>query len=98
MEDPKDIRAKLVARYGQSQDPEVRAWLMTELMACDRAIEQEELNVGDARRCPHHPHIKTSSEDGMHDAPCHACEAAMDDDDFGGYPSPTPPRTYEGGW
>jgi hypothetical protein len=36
---------------------------------------------GDARRCPRHPHIKTSSDDGMHDAPCGACEAAMSDDD-----------------
>jgi hypothetical protein len=33
---------------------------------------------GDPRRCPHHPHVKTSSDDGMFDAPCGECEAAMD--------------------
>jgi hypothetical protein len=30
--------------------------------------------MGDARRCPSHPHIKTSSDDGLHDAPCGECE------------------------
>jgi hypothetical protein len=37
--------------------------------------------LGDPRRCPRHPHVKTSSNDGMHDAPCGACEAEMDLDD-----------------
>jgi hypothetical protein len=40
----------------------------------DRAPE------GDARRCPRHPHIATSSADGLFDAPCGACEFAMEDD------------------
>ena len=31
---------------------------------------------GDARRCCHHPEVKTSSDDGMFDAPCHKCEGA----------------------
>lgn len=29
---------------------------------------------GDARRCPKHPHIKTSSDDGMFDCDCGECE------------------------
>jgi len=29
---------------------------------------------GDPRRCPRHPGIATSSGDGLHDAPCGACE------------------------
>jgi len=34
--------------------------------------------LGDARRCPRHPHVKTSSDDGMFDAPCGECEYEMD--------------------
>ena len=30
--------------------------------------------TGDARRCPAHPWIATSSPDGMFDAPCGRCE------------------------
>jgi hypothetical protein len=30
--------------------------------------------LGDPRRCPRHPNEKTSSPDGMFDAPCAACE------------------------
>lgn len=37
---------------------------------------------GDPRRCPSHPHVVTSSPDGMFDAPCGVCEAAMDRDDL----------------
>ena len=29
---------------------------------------------GDARRCPKHPHVKTSSDDGMFDCDCGECE------------------------
>ena len=39
--------------------------------------------MGDARRCPCHPHVVTSSADGMFDAPCGECEAAMEDDYVG---------------
>lgn len=35
---------------------------------------------GDPRRCPHHPHVVTSSPDGMFDAPCGECEYAMYED------------------
>lgn len=34
---------------------------------------------GDSRRCPVHPHVRTSSNDGMFDGPCNECEAEMDD-------------------
>lgn len=34
--------------------------------------------TGDARRCPRHPHVRTSSADGMFDGLCGECEAAMD--------------------
>jgi hypothetical protein len=29
---------------------------------------------GDPRRCPRHPHVATSSGDGMFDGLCHICE------------------------
>jgi hypothetical protein len=59
--------------------------------------EQEERDyelgaqLGDPRRCPRHPWVKTSSPDGMFDAPCNLCEyecdmafeAARPDDPFG---------------
>lgn len=35
---------------------------------------------GDARRCPRHPHVKTSSDDGMFDGVCGLCEMDMEDD------------------
>lgn len=40
-------------------------------------LHDEYLSVGDARRCPFHPGEKTSSDDGMFDAPCGECEFAM---------------------
>jgi hypothetical protein len=36
--------------------------------------------MGDPRRCPHHPHVITSSPDGMFDAPCDVCEGMMSED------------------
>jgi len=33
---------------------------------------------GDARRCPRHPNVRTSSPDGMFDGLCGECEAEMD--------------------
>jgi hypothetical protein len=35
-------------------------------------------NLGDPRRCPRHPHVATSSPDGMFDGLCGECEAEMD--------------------
>ena len=34
--------------------------------------------IGDARRCPRHPGIKTSSDDGMFDGLCGRCEYESD--------------------
>ncbi len=43
-------------------------------------MQNEFFAQGDARRCPRHPHIKTSSDDGMFDtAGCEACEGEMKD-------------------
>lgn len=36
--------------------------------------------MGDPRRCPVHPDVRTSSNDGMFDAPCGKCEAKMEED------------------
>lgn len=36
-------------------------------------------NLGDARRCPRHPHVKTSPDDGMFDGVCGECEHEMAD-------------------
>lgn len=33
--------------------------------------------LGDPRRCPVHPHVATSSPDGMFDTPCYECEGEM---------------------
>lgn len=42
---------------------------------------------GDARRCQHHPDVKTSSDDGMFDGLCWKCESAMDEDaQWDGFP------------
>lgn len=46
----------------------------------DEAREHEAFASGDARRCPVHPGEKTSSDDGMFDAPCPRCEAEVDAD------------------
>lgn len=37
--------------------------------------DEEGAQYGDPRRCPHHPHVTTSSPDGLFDAPCGECEA-----------------------
>ena len=39
---------------------------------------------GDARRCPNHPEVRTSSPDGMFDGLCWICESEM------GAEEPTP--------
>jgi len=53
------------------------------LDGCDPWLEafhdEEGAKLGDPRRCLHHPHIATSSPDGMHDSLCGACEAAADE-------------------
>ncbi len=44
--------------------------------------EDADIVIGDARRCPRHPGMKTSSDDGMFDGPCPACELAMYEDAY----------------
>jgi len=44
-------------------------------------FEQDRLGLtyeGDARRCPRHPQVRTSSANGMFDGLCGHCEAEMD--------------------
>lgn len=51
-------------------------------------MDHDDFPTGDPRRCPTHPRVKTSSDDGMFDAPCGECEyeSYMQEelDDFGG--------------
>lgn len=51
---------------------------MWDTVASSELMYEEGAAMGDPRRCPHHPHIKTSSNDGMFDAPCDECEHADD--------------------
>lgn len=45
----------------------------------DEAHEDEfGVTFGDGRRCPHHPHVVTSSPDGMFDGLCGECEYELD--------------------
>jgi len=46
----------------------------------EHCAHEEGAMYGDPRRCPRHPHVKTSSDNGMFDAPCGECEADMDAD------------------
>jgi hypothetical protein len=49
--------------------------------------------------CPRHPHIQTSSDDGMFDAPCYACEGEMADAAEAWECDPANPRRrYCGTW
>jgi hypothetical protein len=51
-----------------------------ELYGYEEAMRDEEgASYGDARRCPRHPHVKTSSDDGMFDGECGECEAEAHD-------------------
>lgn len=45
----------------------------------EREREEDYFATGDARRCPIHPGVKTSSDDGMHDCDCGLCEAASEE-------------------
>lgn len=53
---------------------------MTSYGADDLAAERG-AELGDPRVCRIHPHIQTSSRDGMFDGPCGACEFAMEEGD-----------------
>jgi hypothetical protein len=47
------------------------------LTGYEEYLRDSEGTQGDARRCPRHPHIKTSSDDGMIDGLCNVCEYEM---------------------
>lgn len=59
-------------------------------MSTARDLEEavERGSDGDARRCPRHPHVRTSSADGMFDAPCNECEAEGESQDHEDDPPP----------
>ncbi len=49
-------------------------------MMRDQELQDEyDAQFGDPRRCKFHPHVKTSSGDGLFDAPCYECEGEMND-------------------
>lgn len=51
----------------------------------NEAVHEEAMGYqGDARRCPRHPHIVTSSTDGLHDGLCGICEYETDFDSMPG--------------
>jgi len=41
--------------------------------------DEEGASLGDPRHCPHHPHVVTSSPDGLFDGVCGECEHAYDE-------------------
>lgn len=47
------------------------------MMVMAHEYELDEMQYGDPRRCPRHG-VTTSSADGLHDAPCGACEMEID--------------------
>lgn len=53
-----------------------------ELMTAEEEARQDEMGaeMGDPRRCPRHPNVKTSSNDGMFDCLCEICEGEMSDE------------------
>jgi hypothetical protein len=53
---------------------------MTDQAYWEMVQEEEGAKLGDPRRCLRHPHVKTSSPDGMFDGLCGACEADTDDE------------------
>jgi len=52
---------------------------MTNSIALQELADQDAARYGDPRTCPAHPEVRTSSGDGMHDAPCWKCEGEIID-------------------
>lgn len=52
---------------------------MEELTGYEEHVRDVE-GGGDPRRCPRHPGVQTSSEDGLFDGVCSDCEGEMDAD------------------
>ena len=42
-------------------------------------LTDDDFYSGDPRRCSNHPWVRTSSNNGLHDAPCGECEFEMAD-------------------
>ena len=59
----------------QHWEPELTGWE-------EHCAHEEGAMLGDPRRCPRHPHVKTSSDNGMFDAPCGECESEDDAADY----------------
>ena len=45
-----------------------------------RHPDEDDFYTGDPRRCPRHPHVATSTPDGLHDMDCGDCEAEAEAD------------------
>jgi hypothetical protein len=54
---------------------DLHGWMDPESEAREDELGAE---FGDPRRCPIHPHVVTSSPDGMFDCPCGECEYASE--------------------
>ncbi len=64
----------------------------------DEAMEDEfGASFGDPRRCPRHPHVATSSPDGMFDGLCHICEGEADEEADAWDRDPANPRRSQCG-
>lgn len=57
--------------------PEDAPWFSPEEEAREDELGAE---FGDPRRCPRHPGVKTSSDDGMFDADCYVCEGESEEE------------------
>jgi len=57
-----------------------RFQLLTDFVDPSREAAEDEIGAtfGDPRRCPRHPSVRTSSDDGMFDGVCGACEGESD--------------------
>jgi hypothetical protein len=57
---------------------DMQVWNDDEIDPFLESKDHEDIFLFDPRRCPRHPGVRTSSDDGMFDAPCHLCEGEED--------------------
>jgi len=67
-----------MARNDRPFLPEDAPWFSPEEEAREDELGAE---YGDARRCPRHPGVKTSSDDGMFDGDCYKCEGESQEEE-----------------
>lgn len=67
-----------MARNDRPSLPEDAPWFSPEEEAREDELGAE---YGDARRCPRHPGVKTSSDDGMFDCDCYKCEGEAEEEE-----------------